>query len=123
VDEKSRVVYFTATGKTKGVHPYYEQLFRVGLDGKNQTLLTPEAMDHEITAAPDGKTFVDVYSTVETPQTAVVRDDNGKVLMTLAKQDIAPLLAAGWKAAAADYGEGPRRQDAAVWVYGAAHEL
>jgi dipeptidyl aminopeptidase/acylaminoacyl peptidase len=97
VDEKSRVVYFTATGKTPGVHPYYAQLFRVGLDGTNQTLLTPEAMDHDITAAPDGKTFVDVYSTVETPQTAVVRDDNGKVLMPLARQDIAPLLAAGWR--------------------------
>ena len=97
VDEAARVVYFTATGKTKGVHPYYEQLYRVALDGNGQTLLTPEAMDHKITMAQDGKTFVDVYSTVETPQTAVVRDDTGKVLLTLARQDISALLATGWK--------------------------
>jgi dipeptidyl aminopeptidase/acylaminoacyl peptidase len=97
VDEKDRVLYFTATGKQKDVHPYYEQLYRVGLDGKDQMLLTPEPMDHQITAAPDGSTFVDVYSTVDTPQTAVVRDTTGKVLLTLAKQDISALLAAGWK--------------------------
>jgi dipeptidyl aminopeptidase/acylaminoacyl peptidase len=97
VDESERVAYFTATGKEKGVHPYYQQLFRVGLDGKNQTLLTPEPEYHTVTMAPDGKTFVDVYSTVETPQTAVLRDNTGKVLVTLAKQDISQLLAAGWK--------------------------
>ena len=97
VNEKARVVYFTATGKQKGVHPYYEQLYRVGLDGRAQTLLTPEAMDHKITMAKDGSSFVDVYSTVDTPQTAVVRDDTGKVILTLAKQDISALLATGWK--------------------------
>ena len=50
-----------------------------------------------VTAAADGSTFVDVYSTIETPQTAVLRDNSGKVLVTLAKQDISQLLAAGWK--------------------------
>jgi dipeptidyl aminopeptidase/acylaminoacyl peptidase len=97
VDEKAKVIYFTATGKAKGVDPYYEQLYRVGLDGKHQTLLTPEAAQHEITAAPDGSSFVDVYSTPQEPKTAVVRDNTGKVLVTLGKQDISELLAAGWK--------------------------
>jgi dipeptidyl aminopeptidase/acylaminoacyl peptidase len=97
VDEKRRIVYFTATGKTPEVHPYYEQLYYVTLDGKEQRLLTPEAMDHKVTMAKDGSSFVDIYSTVDTPQTAVVRDDTGKVLLTLAKQDISALLAKGWK--------------------------
>jgi dipeptidyl-peptidase-4 len=97
VDEKAKVIYFTATGKEKGVDPYFEQLYRVGLDGKHQTLLTPEAAQHEITMAPDGSSFVDVYSTAQTPKIAVVRDKTGKVLVTLAKQDISQLLAAGWK--------------------------
>ena len=97
VDEKARLIYFTATGKTAGVDPYFEQLYRVGLDGKRQTLLTPEAAEHEITAAPDGSSFVDVHSTAETPKVAVVRDREGKVLVTLAKQDISQLVAAGWK--------------------------
>jgi dipeptidyl aminopeptidase/acylaminoacyl peptidase len=98
VDEKNRVLYFTATNKVKGEDPYYVNYFRVDLDGKHQRLLTPEVATHEVTVAGDGTTFVDVYSTVDTPQTAVVRDNAGKVLVTLAKQDISQLLAAGWKA-------------------------
>ncbi len=97
VDEKAKAIYFTATGKTKGVDPYFEQMYRVGLDGKHQTLLTPEVAEHEVTAAPDGSSFVDVYSTAQMPRVAVVRDANGKVMVTLAKQDISQLLAAGWK--------------------------
>ena len=97
VDEKAKVIYFTATGKEKDVNPYFEQLYRVDFNGKNQTLLTPEAAEHEITAAPDGSSFVDVYSTPTEPKTAVVRDNTGKVLLTLGKQDISQLLAAGWK--------------------------
>ncbi len=98
VDEKNHVLYFTATGKVKGQDPYYVNLFRVNLDGKQQTLLTPEDATHDVTAAADGSSFVDVYSTVDTPQTAVLRDGKmGKVLVTLAKQDISQLLAAGWK--------------------------
>lgn len=99
IDEKTGVLYFTATGKVKGEDPYDVNYYRVDLDGKHQKLLTPEDATHEVTAADDGSSFVDVYSTVDTPQTAVLRDGkSGKVLVTLAKQDISQLLAAGWKA-------------------------
>ena len=98
MDAKNRVIYFLATGKVPGEDPYYTHYFRTDFDGKHQTLLTPEAADHAITPAEDGATFVDVYSTVNTPRVAVLRDNNGKVLMPLAKQDISALQAAGWKA-------------------------
>ncbi len=98
VDEKDHVLYFTATGKVKGQDPYYVNFFRVNLDGMHQTLLTPEDATHDVTSAADGSSFVDVSSTVDTPQTAVLRDGKtGKVLVALAKQDISQLLAAGWK--------------------------
>jgi dipeptidyl-peptidase-4 len=97
-DEKTHVVYFMATGKEVGVNPYFDMLYRVDFDGKKQELLTPEKLNHTVTMAKDAKTFVDVYSDTQTPQTAVLRDDAGKVLMTLAKQDITALLATGWKA-------------------------
>ena len=97
VDEKARIVYFMADGKEKGQNPYFDHLYRVGLDGKGQTLLTPEVADHSITPAPDGTTFVDIYSTPDQPQTAVLRSADGKLLTTLAKQDISALLATGWK--------------------------
>jgi len=97
VDEKNHVLYFTAVGKEKNEEPYYQNLYRVGLDGKDQRLLTPEVATHTITAAKDGSSFVDVYSTIDKPQTAVLRDNNGKVLATLATQDASALLAVGWK--------------------------
>jgi dipeptidyl aminopeptidase/acylaminoacyl peptidase len=97
VDEKNRVIYFLATGKEKGEDPYFTHYYRVDFDGSHQQLLTPENADHAITPSPDGSTFVDVYSTRETPETAVLRDNTGKVLATLAHQDISKLLDAGWK--------------------------
>lgn len=97
VDEKKRVLYFLATGKEKGQDPYFTHYYRASFDGANQQLLTPEAADHAVTPSQDGSTFVDVYSTVNTPKTAVIRDSSGKVLVTLAKQDISGLQAAGWK--------------------------
>jgi dipeptidyl aminopeptidase/acylaminoacyl peptidase len=99
IDEQNRVIYFLAGGKQTGVDPYFDQLYSVSFDGKNQQLLTPEIANHVITAAPDGKTFVDVYSTPAVPQIAVLRDTTGKVLTTIAKQDVSALVAAGWKPA------------------------
>jgi dipeptidyl-peptidase-4 len=97
VDERNRVLYFLAVGKEKDRDPYFTQYYRIGFDGKNMQLLTPENADHAITPSYDASTFVDVYSTNETPQTAVVRDNTAKVLLQLAKQDISQLTAAGWK--------------------------
>ena len=96
VDAKARVLYFIATGKEKG-DPYFTHYYRVDFDGKNQKLLTPEDADHAITPSPDGVTFVDVYSTPEIPQIAVLRNNEGKVLQTLAHQDVSALTAMGWK--------------------------
>jgi dipeptidyl-peptidase-4 len=98
VDEVSRTMYFVGVGKEAGVDPYFQHYYSVKFDGKELKLLTPENADHAITPSPDGRYFVDVYSTVTEPQTAVVRDDTGKVLVDVAKQDITKLKAAGWVA-------------------------
>lgn len=97
VDEKNRVLYFLATDKERGEDPYFTHYYRVNFDGSGQQLLTPENADHAVTPAPDGSSFVDVYSTRETPETAVLRDNAGKLIATLAHQDISRLLAQGWK--------------------------
>ncbi len=97
VDEKARVLYFLATGKEPNQDPYYTHFYRVNFDGTAQQLLTPEIADHAVTPSPDGSSFVDIYSTAEMPQTAVLRDNTGKLLATLAKQDISRLTATGWK--------------------------
>ena len=96
VDEKARVIYFLAVGKEAGRDPYYSALYRVNFDGSGMKLLAPENADHAVTASPDGRYFVDVWSTPVTPGIAAVRDDDGKVAVELAKQDIAKLQAVGW---------------------------
>ena len=97
VDPKTRTVWFRGVGRSSGVDPYYQQFFKVGLDGGQPVLLTPEAANHEITLAPDGHAFVDTYSTPTTPPVSVLRDSaDGHTLATVAKADISRLRAAGW---------------------------
>src|SRR4029078_13198130 len=74
VDEKNREIYFLAGGREAGVDPYFGQFYRVNFDGKNMTRLTPENANHEISLSPDGKYFVDKYSTPDTPQVSDLRD-------------------------------------------------
>ena len=96
VDEAARKIYFLGVGKEAGRDPYFSHFYSIGFDGKNMKLLTPENADHAVTVSKDGKYFVDVYSTATQPQTAVVRDDSGKVVVEVAKQDISKLVADGW---------------------------
>jgi dipeptidyl aminopeptidase/acylaminoacyl peptidase len=97
VDEKEHVVYFLAGGKEPGQNPYFHHLYRIGLDGKNLTLLTPEDGDHTITMSSSGKLFTDTYSKPDAPPVTVLRNTSGKVLATVAKTDISRLLATGWR--------------------------
>jgi dipeptidyl aminopeptidase/acylaminoacyl peptidase len=96
VDQAGREIYFLAVGKEAGRDPYFSALYRVNFDGTDLKLLTPEDADHEVTMAPDGRAFVDVASTPTSPQTTVVRDNDGRLLLDVDRQDTAKLRAAGW---------------------------
>jgi len=63
------------------------QLHRVGLDGKNDKRLTDPAFTHTVTPSPDGKFFVDVAQTHDTPPVTRLIDSNGAVVSELAKSD------------------------------------
>ncbi len=97
VDEKNRMLYFVAVGREKGRDPYYRHFYRVGFDGKRVELLTPEDADHEVSLAPSGRFFVDVYSTPDTSPVALLRNADGGTVLTLEKADISKLLATGWR--------------------------
>ena len=100
IDEKDRVIFFEGVGREKG-DPYFVHFYRVGFDGKNLKLLTPDEGGHEathvITLSPSGKYFIDSYSTPVVPQTIVLRDDQGKLIVPLEKADVSRLVATGWK--------------------------
>ncbi|QJX45494.1 prolyl oligopeptidase family serine peptidase [Hymenobacter taeanensis] len=97
VDEKKRELYFLADGREPG-NPYFTHLYRIGLDGKNLKLLTPEAGNHQVTLSPSGNYFIDTYSQPDKPGQTVLRSADGKLLATLEKTDISRLTASGWKA-------------------------
>jgi dipeptidyl aminopeptidase/acylaminoacyl peptidase len=97
LDRPTHTLWFVGVGRTPGVNPYYRQFFRVDIDSGKTTLLTPEDADHTIETSPDGKYFVDSYSTPTTPPVTVLRaSDDGHVIATVAKADISRLKAAGW---------------------------
>ncbi|MDE3128112.1 MAG: DPP IV N-terminal domain-containing protein [Gemmatimonadota bacterium] len=96
VDSDRQVLYFTAAGREKG-DPYFQYLYRVNFDGTGFRLLTPDSANHSVQFAPDGRYFVDTYSTPQTPAVSVLRNDEGKEVVPLDKQDISKLLATGWK--------------------------
>lgn len=118
VDEENGVVYFTANGPTglresdrKGwdashcgtgattEDPYLIHYYKVNLNGRGLTCLTPEEGHHTATFSDDMQYLVDTYSTVTTPPVTVLRSaKDGTILQTLAKADISALEAAGWKA-------------------------
>ena len=97
VDEKNRTLYFVGNAKERGRDPYFRHFYRIGMNGKGLTLLTPEDADHNISLSPAGRYFVDTYSRPDVPQISLLRELTGKTVLTLEKSDISRLLATGWK--------------------------
>jgi len=98
VDQKNRYLYFNAVGREPGQNPYFSHLYRVGFDGNNLTLLTPEPGNHQIALSPSGRYFTDTYSKPDVPPVMVLRNLDGKLITTLEKADVSRLTAVGWKA-------------------------
>ncbi|MCC8423724.1 DPP IV N-terminal domain-containing protein [Mucilaginibacter sp. UR6-11] len=97
VDEKKRVIYFTADGLEEE-NPYFSQLCKIGFDGKGFTVLTPGAGNHTANFSPLGNYIVDTYSKPDVPAVTVLRNLQGKQIVELEKTDITKLIAKGWKA-------------------------
>jgi dipeptidyl aminopeptidase/acylaminoacyl peptidase len=96
VDEKNRLLYFIVDGR-QPENPYFSQLYRIGMDGKHMTLLTPEPGNHQVVLSPSKNYFIDSYSKPDVAPVTVLRSMDGKLLSTLEKTDISRLEAAGWK--------------------------
>ena len=97
VDEKARVIYFTANGKNKGENPYYEHLYRVNADGTGLKQITKGDFFHQVEVDDDARFVVDNYSRVNTIPTAVLLDNNGNKVMDLQESDFSQLFANGYK--------------------------
>ncbi|WP_316802683.1 S9 family peptidase [Pedobacter nototheniae] len=80
VDEKNKVVYFTARKEASTTLDFY----RVDYSGKNLKRLTFGDFTHQPVISPDGKYFVTTFSNVSTPQKRSLVDNNGKIVKELA---------------------------------------
>lgn len=99
VDEKNRKIYFAASGREEGVNIYYRQLYSVNFDGTGFKQLTSENATHSFKFSPDGKYFIDNYSTVDkTPKVVLKSSETGKTILHLETGNIEKLLKSGWKA-------------------------
>lgn len=99
VDEQNQWIYFSANGMNPKEDPYLIHYYRIGFDGKGLVELTPDEGMHQAWFSSDYRYLVDVYSKVDTPPVAVLRDAcTGRQVMPLEQADISRLEANGWRA-------------------------
>jgi dipeptidyl-peptidase-4 len=97
VDDKKRVIYFTANAKEENEDPYYLHLYRVNFDGSGLRLLNPGEFDHNISINDNKQFFVDNFSRVNTAPRSVLYHSDGRKIMDLETTDLSSLFAAGYK--------------------------
>ena len=97
IDEKSRTLFFTASGREPGEDPYYAHSYRVNLDGAGLKLIAPGDMNHAASMKEDSKYFIDNASRVDSAPVAQLRDNRGDLLLELERTDTTALMEAGYK--------------------------
>ncbi|HWJ28718.1 MAG TPA: DPP IV N-terminal domain-containing protein, partial [Flavisolibacter sp.] len=97
IDEKKRVLYFTANGKEANEDPYYLHLYRVNFDGSGLKLLNSGNFDHSLNMDDNEQFFVDNFSRVNTVPKSTLYNAEGRKIMDLETADLSSLFAAGYK--------------------------
>jgi dipeptidyl aminopeptidase/acylaminoacyl peptidase len=99
VDDKTREIWFEASGVNPGEDPYFVHLYRINFDGSGLTPLTPGEANHHVIFSPDGKYYVDLWSRIDlAPTLALYRTSDNQQLAIVEHADISRLVAAGWRA-------------------------
>ena len=97
VDEKLRMMYFTANGREPGEDPYFTHTYRVNLDGTGLKLLDPGDASHGLTMSDSGRYFMNTYSQVSTAPRSELFDALGGKIADLETTDVTALTEAGFK--------------------------
>lgn len=87
VDEQAQTVYFTSTKNS----PIERQLYSVTLAGAEPVELTHDRGTHEVSMAPDGRHFLDTYSTATTPPQQRLYNSDGRLVGTLEENKVPEL--------------------------------
>lgn len=97
IDDKKRVLYFSANGKEQGEDPYYLHMYRVNFDGTGLRLLNAGEFEHAMSMNDNSSYFVDNFSRVNTTPKAVLYNSEGRKIIDLETVDLSSLFAAGYK--------------------------
>lgn len=97
VDERNRVVYFTANAREAGEDPYYSHLYRVNFDGSGLQLLNKGNYTFNVNMNDENSYFVSNYSRVNTIPKSDLVDARGNVIMNLETADLSQLFQAGYQ--------------------------
>ena len=99
VDEEKGHIYFTASGMNPGEDPYHVHYYRIGLDGKGLTCLTPGDGTHEATFNSDFTWLIDTYSRQDMAPITLLRPvDKPEEVTELGRGDLTALKEKGWVA-------------------------
>jgi len=91
------VVASSLDGEIAQEDPYNIHYYRIDLNGKNLTSLTPERGNHNVTYNNESNTLIDTYSTVLNAPVTVLRSAlDGKIISTLETADVSRLKSNGW---------------------------
>ncbi len=97
VDEAGGLVFFGANAREEGEDPYYNHLYKVGLDGSGTSILNPGDFDHRPSLNEKNRFFVDNFSRVNTTPVASLFNSTGQKVMDLEEADFSGLEAAGYQ--------------------------
>ncbi len=97
IDDKNRVLYFSANGKEVGENPYYLHFYRINFDGTGIKLLNPGDFDHSGSMDDNKKYFINNSSRVNTVPKSGLYASDGRKIMDLETADLTNLFAAGYK--------------------------
>ena len=97
IDDKKRILYFSANGKEDNEDPYYLHMYKINFDGSGMKLLNLGEFEHSMSMGDKKEFFVDNYSRVNAaPKTALISAE-GKKVLDLEATDMSSLLATGYK--------------------------
>jgi dipeptidyl aminopeptidase/acylaminoacyl peptidase len=97
IDEKERVLYFTANGVDKNIDPYYAHLYRINLNGTGLRSINAGDYTSSVSTSDSNKYFVSNYSRVDSTPKSELRSNTGAVIMNLEEADLSQLFATGYK--------------------------
>ncbi len=97
IDEKKRVLYFSANGKETNEDPYYLHLYSINFNGTGIKLLNPSDFDNTMNMNDNQKYYINTFSRVNTVPKSTLFASDGRKIMDVETADFTSLFAAGYK--------------------------